>query len=439
MARRINPTDAHAIMNALAYQATGRTDLAATDTSSFVSVGETVLNTGIENVLGALSQVIGKTFVAVKPYTAKITLIQEENTGLYTSRMRKISFYDKDAQASGWVNTDTYTKNLYDGASNTEAGGSAVGSMWEQNKPIAIEFNFGGSSTWDFSMTFYEDQLKTAFRSEQEFMAFWNGLVVQKQNEMEQVKEAWNRMTLLNAIAGTIYLNKQSKMPGSCINLTKEFNDKFGTTYRNKELLSTHATEFLQFMTYRIKQTSDHLEERTIQYHWSPSKVVDGKTYNKLVRHTPKADQRLIYYKELFEEAKAMVYPAIFNPNYINEVNGEGVTYWQAINAADGSDARFQINIAPAIPNTSDPSSQTKANAVKANVVACLYDKDAIMTNFQFEGSDTTPIEARKKYRNTWWHNMKNAINDFTENIIVFVMDDSYLGSSGGGGGVPSI
>ena len=33
-------------------------------------------------------------------------------------------------------------------------------------------------------------------------------------------------------------------------------------------------------------------------------------------------------------------------------------------------------------------------------------------------------IEARKKYRNTWFHNMKNAINDFTENAILFIMKD---------------
>ena len=55
MGRLQTPTDAHTVLNALAYQATGRTDLTATDTSSFVSVGETVLATGVENVASALS------------------------------------------------------------------------------------------------------------------------------------------------------------------------------------------------------------------------------------------------------------------------------------------------------------------------------------------------------------------------------------------------
>lgn len=255
MARLQTPKDAHTIMNALAYQATGRSNLTATDTSSFVSVGETVLATGIENVISALSIVIGRTLVAVKPYKAKITLIQQEDTGLYTSRLRKISFYDKDAKESGWVNTDSHAKNLYQGYDNGTNGGNSVGSMWEQDKPIAIEFNFGGASVWDFEMTFYEAQLKAAFRNEAEFIAFWNGTIAQKQNEIEEVKEQFNRMNLLNYMAGLIDLSAVSA--GSVINLTKAYNDMFGTTYTNAQLTSTQLKSFLEFMVSEIKLTSD--------------------------------------------------------------------------------------------------------------------------------------------------------------------------------------
>lgn len=424
MARLFTPIDAHTIMNALAQQATGRTDLTAVDTSTFVSVGETVLRTGMENVITALSIVIGKTVVAVKPYQAKITLIQEENTGLYTSRFRKISFYEKDSQAAGWVNTNLNPKNLYNGYSNGAADG-AVGSMWEQNKPIAIEFNFGGSNVWDFSMTFYEDQLKAAFRNENEFIAFWNGMITQKMNEIETVKEAFNRMNLVNYMGGLLAMN----MPGCVVNLTKEFNDKYGTSYTNEELRGEQVQKFLTYMAFRIKQMSDFMTERTKLYHWSPNKTVDGVTYNTILRHTPKADQRMFYFKPLFEEAKAMVFPEIFNPQYISEQNGEGVTFWQAIDEDGGTNnGRMKINVKPAIPNIANPAEQTTPNdAVEAEVVAVLFDKDALVTNFQFESSDVTPLEARKKYRNTWFHNMKNAINDFTENGIIFVMDDSYL------------
>ena len=44
------PQDAYAVMNSLVHQATGQTSITATDTSSFIDAGKTVLDTGVENV-----------------------------------------------------------------------------------------------------------------------------------------------------------------------------------------------------------------------------------------------------------------------------------------------------------------------------------------------------------------------------------------------------
>ena len=51
-------------------------------------------------------------------------------------------------------------------------------------------------------------------------------------------------------------------------------------------------------------------------------------------------------------------------------------------------------------------------------------DEDALMTNFQLERADTTPLEARKHYRNTWNTFMKNIIDDPSENAVIFIMAD---------------
>ena len=73
MARALTPQDCHVIMNSLVEEATGQqASIVATDTSSFVAAGETVLNTGVENTLNALSIVLGRTFMAVRPYQAKL-------------------------------------------------------------------------------------------------------------------------------------------------------------------------------------------------------------------------------------------------------------------------------------------------------------------------------------------------------------------------------
>lgn len=418
MARTLTPMDAHNIMNLLVQEATGQTAIAVVDSSTFVSAGETVLNTGIENTLNALSIVIGKTLVAVRPYSAKIALIQEENTGLYSNRLRKISFYDKGAKEAGFVNTDAHSRNLYNGYDNNAQGtppAASLPSMWEQDKPVALEMNFGGASVWDFEITFYEDQLKAAFRDEDEFIKFWNGIMTQKQNEIEQTKEAFNRMNLLNYMAGVYDMNNS----GSRVNLTAAYNAAFSTSYTSAQLRTTYLKSFLEFFVATFKLASDYMTERTASYHWSPTITRDGVSYSTILRHTPKADQKVFLYKPLFTQAEAIVMPEIFNPQYLALENYEGVTYWQSQNS------RASIDVIPAIPDTSDPSEQTAGAEVNLEyVVGILFDRDAILTNFQFEGADTTPVEARKKYRNTWYHNMKNAINDFTENAILFYMAD---------------
>lgn len=418
MARTLTPRSAYALINAIADEALGKNaTIQATNLADFVSVGETILHSGIENTLNALTMVIGKTIVAIRPYSAKIRLIQEEDTGLYTSRLRKISFYQKGAKETGWVNTDVHTKNLYNGYDNGTNGGDSVGSMWEQDKPIAIEFNFGGSSVWDFEITFYEDQLKTAFRSPEEFITFWNGTITSKMNDIEFGKEAFNRMNLLNYIAG-IY-DMSASMKGSVVNLTAEYNAWYGTTYTSAQLLTTYLDSFLAFMVSEIKLYSDYLEEPTTNYHWNPTKTIDGVTYTDIIRHTPKADQRLFLYSPIFKRAESLVLPQIFHPDYLDRPNGELVTYWQNQND------RMAVSVTPSIPDVSDPSSQKTGTAVALeHVVAVLFDKDALVTNFMYNGSDTTPLESRKKYRNTWYHNQKNAINDFTENGIIFIMKD---------------
>ena len=420
MARTLTQTDIHALINAVVKEATGQeTTLQQVDLHDFASVGETLLASGTENVLNALSLVLGRTFMAVRPYDAKLALINSLNTDAYSHRLRKISFYSKDAQASGDWNTQLFT-NLADGFTNgqNEAGTPPVAqstkSMWEQNQAMPVEFNFGGSSVWEDSITIYEDQLKQAFRSADDFGSFVSGIMTEKGNDIESQKEAFNRMTLLNHIAGVYDLNQT----GSVVNLTAAYNAEFGTSYTTEQLLSTYLKDFMEFFTAKIKIDSRSMTHRSALRHWSVPKTVGADTYH-ILRHTPRDRQRLFLYNPIMMKAQSYVFPEIFNPEYLQVGNYEGVDFWQ--NEASGS----AIDIIPAIPNTSNPTAQTTGAEVKLNVVVgLLFDEDAMMVDYQLERSATTPLEARKNYRNMWWSYSKNAINDFTENSILYYMAD---------------
>lgn len=419
MARTLTPIDAYALINAVYDAATGQDgNLTAVDTSSFISVGESILRTGTENTLNALSLVLGRTFMAVRPYEAKLRIINTLDSGLYANRVRKISYYSRRASASGAFNTDLYTNHAmgFDNGSNpagTPPVAQSLPTMWEQNQPIPMEFNFGGSSVWDDWTTIYKWQLQQAFKSEGEFVDFVAGIMTEKGNDIESEKEAFNRATLLNFMAGIYDLNS---VTGGAIDMVAAFNAKMGTSYTGTQLRSTYLKEFTMFVVSFIRLLSDTLENRSKKYHWSPTKTIDGVNY-ELLRHTPKSKQKLLLYKPFLYDMEAMVMPEIFNDEYLKIENFEGVTFWQDELTPAG------INITPAIPDTSDPTQQIQGSAVSLDyVLGVLYDEDAMMVDYQLDDTITTPIEARKAYSNVFWHFRRNAINDFTENAVLLYM-----------------
>lgn len=418
MARTLTTKDAYLIMNLLVKEATGQdATIQAVDPSTFVSVGETVLATGVENTLNALSMVLGRTYMAVRPYNARFGTLNAINSGLYANRLRKISFYSREAVIDGASNTDLKT-NFADGYDNGSNGGASAASMWEQQPSLPFEANFGGSSEWQMVQTVYEKQLQVAFRGPEEFAAFVSGMMTEKANEIEMTKEAFNRMTVLNAMAGVYDLS--TYMAGSCVNLTSEFNTEFGTTYTTAQLLTTHFTEFLEFFVGYIKILSDQMTHNSKNLHWAPTKTVGGVTYT-ILRHTPKDRQKLMIFNPFWIKAEARVKPEVFNERYLNFGNFEGVDFWQ--NENDPS----AIKVTPAIPDAAGNNSglQTAGSQVVLDyVLGFMFDEDACLTDFQYESSDSTPLESRKKYRNIWYTFRKNAITDFTEKMVLLYMAD---------------
>lgn len=417
MARIFTPRDAHAIMNLLLKQATGDTSLTVVDASTFASAGELVLSTGMENVFNSLNIVLNRLIVASRPYNAKMRIVGVKEVGEFSNRARKISFYSKYALPDGSHNTQLFT-NLADGYTSGDNGGASTKSQWEQHQAMPLEMNFGGSDTWQHCITQYEDQVKIAFRNAEEFADFVAGYMQEHKNDIAQEQESFYRMTLLNRMGMAYDMSAYNN--GAAIDLVAGFNARFGTSYTGTQLRQTYYKEFMAYFVATVRELSDFMEERDIAYHWDVPKTVGGDTYH-ILRHTPKDRQKLALYAPFFNEAKALVFPEIFNPQYLSVDNYEGVTFWQA------KSNRMGINITPAIieadPTDPDYGKQKAGSAVSIDyVLGCLFDEDAVLAEMQLATARTTNVEARKGYRNTWNTFAKNAISDPTEKFILLYM-----------------
>lgn len=406
MANSLTPVDVYAIMNTLAEQLIGKNALAAIDPSSFVTVGQAVLATGYENTLDALGTMIGRTFIATRPYRGEFNSI-ERTYDEFGAISRKISFFSKFAeQAQDW-NTQLAGTQLDDGKTVDH---------YKINKVYPLEIQFTGLKVYQKSYTRFRKQLKVAFSNETEFAKFVEGMAVEIANEMELLKEVENRMLVLNRIGANIQKTTNSQS----INLTLAYNTKFGTTLKTKDLLTTNLSDFLKFFVATLKNTSRAMTKMTTDFHVTPSKNNDAGQTMTLLRHTPRDLQRLIVSAPFWTDAESYVFPEIFNDKYLKIENFEAVAYWQ------NPDSPLAINLKNV--NTLNPTNGQSTNGAAVNestVLAILYDRDALSTNYYLDDVVTTPVNAAGDYYNTFYHVARQFRDDQTENACVFYMKDT--------------
>lgn len=403
MANILTPIDVYQLMNEIVSQATGRTDLAAVNTTNFASVGETVLRTGTENTLNAISTVISRTIFSVRPYRGKLDSLRVigERWG---AQVRKIVNLYQQAEASNDWNTDLNPNQIVNGNSID---------MYKINKPLAVQLNFYGTKVLQKHITRFRDQLSLAFHDENEFMRFFDSVMVEFFNEVELLNEAESRATLLNFMAGI------SSMGLMEVDLVQEYNTTFSTTFTRAQLLTSELESFMKFLASQIKIWSSRLTDMSTLYH------ANLTGYEKIMRHTPRQRQKMIMYEPLFIQTQAQVYSSLFNPRYLDIGSFEGVNYWQS------QSTPTSINVTPNILDIATGSSKNAESPVDLDyVIGLLFDEEAIGIYPQFDYASTTPFNSAGGYYNMYMHWRFNSYVDYTENAILFVMGAGGAGDS---------
>ena len=389
--------DAYTLMSNIVSQATGQSAISVTDTTSFVSAGETALRTGTDNVLSAISTVVAKTIFSVRPYKRKFSTL-EVTPERWGGQIRKIVPLYKGYEATSDSNTLTNTTQL--------ANGNSI-DMFEINAPDVMQLNFYASNKLQKSITRFRDQLDMAFHDEGEFLRFIDAIMVEFANEIELANENRSRLVVNNFIAGTYDMNG-----ANVVDLTAAYNTwNGGSAYTRDDLLSTYIESFMKFMATQIKLYSERLTDYTALYHAN----ISG--YNDILRHTPKERQKMIMYNEPFISAEAQVYSGLFNPQYLDIGDFEGVNYWQNPN-----DPAKIICLPNELDTSTGQAVDASGNVTIDYVVGILFDEEALGVMPQFDYASTTPFNSRGGYWNMFQHWKFHTYNDYTENSIVFVM-----------------
>ena len=388
MANSLSQNQLYTVLNSIAKQATGRTDIAATDTSSFVTVADITLKAGTDNVIQAISQVLSRTIFSIRPYTRKFQGL-ETDAIRFGNHVRKIAICDKD-----WENDDRLP--LTDGQSVDP---------WKINKPSVLQTNFYGQEVYQRSYTLFKDQLDVAFSSEQELSQFVTLVTSNCSDLIEQAHEELARMTIANAIGGIIALNNSNQI----VHLLTEYNAATGLSLTSTTVYQpANFKPFIEWAYARMAAVSEMLTERSIIYH-------NNISGSEVSRHTPKDMQRAYIYTPTAMQIESMALADIYNDQYLSMVPSEKVNFWQSIETPNS------INIKAGYTDASgEPATET---VTQSNIFALICDREMMGYTTINEWSAATSINPRGGYSNMFFHFTDRYYFDNFENGVLFLLD----------------
>lgn len=388
--------DIAAILTEINKLATGQEPTSpVVDTSSFVSVAQATLLTGTDNYTKAISQVLGRTIFAVRPYDAPLKRLQVTGDD-WSNHVRKINFCDTDPVTDeAWALVDGQSVDMY-----------------EVHKPQVLQTNYYGQTNYSRVYTQADTQMEAAFKGPEELAQFWSSFVLHLSNQIEA-----DRRNLANNLMANHLTGMTEASPTSVVYLLDEYNAQQGTELTVQDVYKeANFPGFAKYAYGRINDISRLMKERSIN--WHQNWTIGGTTYN-IMRHTPYNRQHLYLYSGMQSQIDARVIPEVFHDNMLKYRDAEQVTFWQNI------DERETISATPVVTST-EGGKASKHNAIKlTNVFGCLLDWDAIGYTPKLSRVVPTPMNARGLYTNFWYHYGWSWYDDFTENAVLFLMTKS--------------
>lgn len=413
------------VLNAAFKQATGQEVISQLATGDYVSIATMAQRVGYEQMTNALSQVLTRTYIRVRAYSAKFrSLIKTEEQ--YGNMVRKITYIDRD------IPEGDLTRDIEDGKEY---------SPYKVRKPQAIQTAYYGFNHIDDYITIFKNQWDTALSSGSELQRFISGIMQEWYNKLEQYHEQYSRATLINLIGGTQAYNKDTAVTGARItrpemvrHLLTEYNTEHGTTLTRDALLADRNafTQFSEDLAYKMDTIVRQMGERTTLYHVSPLKSITAEGVAVTVpikRHTPRENLQCYMLAPFWDRVKRVVRPGLFANEYLEYIKFDEVAFWQNIETPE----KISANVSYFKPaNVYAGGSKTTYSMLNDSgeaavelpyVLGVMFDDEAAAICYKNMWSAATPLNPAHGFQTNYIHEDVQWRNDNTENCCVLLLD----------------
>lgn len=373
------------IVNAVFKQMTGREDIQAVDTASLVAMGCEVQNLGIRDVwLNTIARRIGYTIDGYRVYRNKYADLYRTEVE-WGAAVQKLTAEMPDAVAD-----KTYDIGTMDGQSVDH---------YIINNPKVHQRIFDKETPYSFFITTSTRLLKDCFLSAESMQIFLNQVFGKVRNKIDFTLEELARLAVCNYV-----LNLKPAQEMHLVSIYNSMTNGSVTTQTAK-----FDADFLRWAVGFINNVSIKMETMSVLYN-----------ADRFDRFTSKDMQRIYLLSDFMTQLETVVSYAAFNPKYVTASPDILVPYWQAsgtrVNMGDW-------NTMTSIDGTVIGENNSHVNRKVSNLIGVLFDRDAIGTFRQEDEVLTTPVNARARYYNTFWHEKQMWFNDMSENGVAFYLD----------------
>lgn len=363
------------LVNDIAQQSLGREDVSVVDTASLVTMGNLILNSdrSTESFIKTLVSRIGKTIISYRKYSNQLAPIVMDDME-WGAVVQKITVEMPEV-------TEDKTFEIEDGQSVD---------MYEVKKPKANQKLFYKNTPYSCFVTIQKIQLKEAFLGASQMGSFISAIFGQVKNSLELATENLSRLTINNFMGLTA--------PAQQINLVTNYNALgVGTP-----ITAASALYDEPFLRYAIGQMN--LYSRKMK---TLSTLFNG---DKKARFTPDDKQIFGIINDFQTAMETQVQYAAFHEALVSKKATIEVPFWQG--HSDPMKIAVQV----------EDGTGTKVVELD-NIIGFIFDRDALGTYRHEEEVLTTPMNARGRYTNTFWHDRQMWFNDLSENGIIFTLN----------------
>ena len=375
------------VINGMADEMLGKENIVAEDLSNIVDAGkefDDIISDdkGLEQAIHSLIDHIGRVVVVNRSYRPAGLGIERE-AWEYGGVREKINIeMPEAAENETWNLTagETYDDIL------VYTPPSASAKFYDKMTTFSIPMSFAARKVW-----------RTAFSNAEQMGAFIAGVENMIATAISYYKEILERRTVNNLIVGA----------GTVVNLLSLYNQAHAGDTPLDADLAIRNPDFLRFAAFTVKQYSGYISE--------PSTSFNAGGW---VKHTPLEYQHFVTLSMFSAGIETYLQADTYHDDFVKLIKHRDVAAWQGVKGNTAPERSFQA--LSAVVAKPDGGSEV---VTRQGVVGVLFDRDAAavcnedyrVTSFFNAGNETI-----KNYYK--WD--ARYLNDFNENVVVFVIAD---------------